>query len=250
MSTTLWAATTDGQIANYSSATGTWKTYDYSTTSIFADPKNASSLYYTNADGQVVLLDVETNKSTVYPTTVSGGNPGTPPMKAKMISVGGQNTLWVIDSNGTWARYSTGTKSWDPYTGQQTFIFAGSVAPGACYYIDENAAVNWRNVNDNKNMTYPGLLATAVTANRCNPPYAIGEDGTLNSWDEEASSWINYPSVACQSIFADPKNACRCYFVTPSGAVCLYCTSAKSVIQEFPNIVATQISAGDLCNQG
>lgn len=250
MSINLWAATSDGQIANYNSNTGTWKSYDISSTSLFADPKSATSVYYTNSDGSVIYADPSTGTSTTMPTKVSGGNPGTPPFQAKMISIGALSTLWAIDFNGTWARYNSADKSWDPYTGQQSYIFAGAINPGACYYIDENNAVNWRNVNENRNESFPGLKASQVTANRCNPPYAIGMDSTLSSWDEDNSTWINYPEVECQSIFADPKNACRCYLVTLSGTVQLYCTSAQSVVMEFPGITASQISTGDLCNRG
>ena len=74
------------------------------------------------------------------------------------------NRLWAIQENGSWTRWAPAPYSrWDLYSEKRKFIFADPTTGQACYYIDPDGTVHWRNVDRNENESFPGIQATAIS---------------------------------------------------------------------------------------
>ncbi len=65
--------------------------------------------------------------------------------------------------NGVWARWAPEYSRWDIYSENRKFIFADPATGQACYYVDQDGSVHWRNVDKNENRSFPGIEATIIS---------------------------------------------------------------------------------------
>jgi hypothetical protein len=148
----LWAIQQNGVWTRYAPELSRWDIYSETRLQIAADPTTPSACYYIDPDGSVHWRDVDHNV-----------NKNLPGIGAQAISVGGSNRLWAIQKNGVWARYAPELSRWDLYSETRLAIAADPTTPSACYYIDPDGSVHWRDVDKNVNKSLPGIVAKAIS---------------------------------------------------------------------------------------
>lgn len=158
------------------------------------------------------------------------------------MSISVSKRLWAIQENGTWARWAPEYKRWDLYSEQRKYIFADPTTGEACYFVNPDGSVNWRNVDRNQNKTFPGINAKEISVGGSNRLWAIQENGVWARWAPEYSRWDVY-SEQVKNIFADPTTEQACYYIDMSGNV-HWRNVDMDVIRDFPGIKAKEISIG------
>ncbi|MDJ0621077.1 MAG: hypothetical protein QNJ63_30800 [Calothrix sp. MO_192.B10] len=152
------------------------------------------------------------------------------------------NRIWAIQDNGVWTRWAPEYSRWDIYSESRKFIFADPTTGQACYYIDPDGSIHWRNVDKNENKSFPGIRATVISVGGDGRLWAIQENGVWTRWAPEYSRWDIY-SESRKFIFADPTTGQACYYIDPDGSV-HWRNVDKNENKSFPGIRATQVSVG------
>jgi hypothetical protein len=160
-----------------------------------------------------------------------------PNMKGEIqMSISVSKRLWAIQTNGVWARWAPEFKRWDLYSEQRKYIFAHPTTGEACYFVNPDGTVNWRNVDRNQNKTFPGINAREISVGGNSRLWAIQENGVWARWAPEFSRWDIY-SEQMNYICADPTTPQACYFVNPSGNV-MWRNVDQNQNEAFPGITA------------
>lgn len=134
------------------------------------------------------------------------------------MSISVSKRLWAIQTNGIWARWAPEYQRWDIYSEQRKFIFADPSTGEACYFINPDGSVHWRNVDKNQNEDFPGIIANVISVGGNNRLWAIQENGIWARWAPEYHRWDIY-SEHMKYIFADPSTQQACYFIAMDGSV-------------------------------
>ncbi len=221
----LWAIQENGVWARWAPEFKRWDRYSEQRKYIFADPTTGEACYFVNPDGSVNWRNVDQNENKTYPG-----------INATEISVGGNSRLWAIQENGVWARWAPEYSRWDIYSEKMKNIFADPTTEQACYYIDLNGNVHWRNVDQNINKDFPGITAKEISIGGDNRLWAIQENGVWARWAPEYSRWDIY-SEHMNYICADPTTPEACYFVNPTGNV-MWRNVDLNKNEAFPGITA------------
>ncbi|MBZ8182289.1 hypothetical protein [Oscillatoria salina] len=227
----LWAIQEDGRWTRWAPEYRRWDLYSEPRKDIFADPTTGEACYFVNPDGSVGWRNVDRDKNETFPG-----------IKAVKITVGGDNRLWAIQENGRWTRWAPEYRRWDLYSEFRKDIFADPTTGEACYFVNPDGSVGWRNVDRDKNETFPGIKAVKITVGGDNRLWAIQEDGRWTRWAPEYRRWDLY-SEARKDIFADPTTGEACYFVNPDGSLG-WRNVDRDKNETFPGIKALQISVG------
>ncbi len=96
------------------------------------------------------------------------------------------NRMWAIQENGVWARWAPEYSRWDTYSENRQFIFADPATGQACYYVDPDGSVHWRNVDQNKNKSFSGIKAVQISVG--------GQFAHQNSANLPLNSFENIPT--------------------------------------------------------
>jgi len=156
--------------------------------------------------------------------------------------MGINNRVWAIQKNGAWARWAPEYSRWDTYSESRQFIFADPSTGQACYYVDPDGTVHWRNVDQNVNKSFPGINATMISVGGDNRLWAIQKNGAWARWAPEYSRWDTY-SENRQFILADPATGQACYYVDPDGSV-HWRNVDRNENKKFSGIKTVQVSVG------
>jgi L-arabinonolactonase len=221
----LWAIQGNGAWARWAPEYKRWDHYSEQRKFIFADPSTGEACYFVNPDGTVHWRNVDRNQNKKFPG-----------IKAKSVAVGGSSRLWAIKDNGVWARWAPEYKRWDHYSEQRKFIFADPTTGQACYFVNPDGTVHWRNVDRNQNKTFPGIKAKEISVGGDNSLWAIQENGVWARWASKYNRWDIY-SEHRGHIFADPSTGEACYFVNSDGSV-QWRNVDKNQNKTFPGIKA------------
>ncbi|MPY24569.1 hypothetical protein [Shewanella sp. YLB-07] len=227
----VWAIQAGGVWARWAPEFSRWDVFSEIRKFIFADPKSGQACYYVDPDGSVHWRNVDRNENMSF----AG-------ISADIISVGGSNRLWAIQENGIWARYAPVFERWDVFSEQRKFIFADPTTEQACYYVDPDGSVHWRNVDKNENQSFPGIKAREISVGGDNRLWAIQENGIWARWAPELARWDIYSELR-QFIFAAPDTGQACYFVDPNGSV-HWRNVDLNENYDFVGLKATQCSVG------
>ena len=128
-----------------------------------------------NPDGSVHWRNVDKNENKSFPG-----------IHATIISVGGDGRLWAIQENGVWARWAPEYSRWDIYSENRRFIFADSTTGQACYFVNPDGSVHWRNVDKNENESLPGIGAIQCSVG--------GQSTSQSITSPPANSFENIPA--------------------------------------------------------
>ena len=79
------------------------------------------------------------------------GNPGPGAGGTAGGSSLSRHRIWAIQSNGIWTRWAPEYSRWDIYSERKNFIFADPTTGQACYFVEPDGSVGWRNVDRNQN---------------------------------------------------------------------------------------------------
>ncbi|MEW6497708.1 MAG: hypothetical protein AB1589_35175 [Cyanobacteriota bacterium] len=150
--------------------------------------------------------------------------------------------LWVIQQNGVWTRWAPEYSRWDIYSETRLQIAADPSTPSACYFINPDGSVHWRDVDGDVNKSFPGITAQAISVGGDNRLWAIQQNGVWTRWAPEYSRWDIYSETRLQ-IAADPSTPSACYFINPDGSV-HWRDVDGDVNKSFPGITAQAISVG------
>ncbi|KHT24450.1 MULTISPECIES: hypothetical protein [Pectobacterium] len=227
----LWAITDNGVWTRWAPEYKRWDIYSEKRSFIFADPTTGEACYYIDPDSSVHWRNVDKDR-----------NEGFPGIKANVISVGGNSRLWAITDNGVWTRWAPEYKRWDIYSEKRSFIFADPTTGEACYYIDPDGSVHWRNVDKDRNESFPGIKAKVISVGGDNRLWAITDNGVWTRWAPEYKRWDIY-SEKRSFIFADPTTGEACYYTDPDGSV-HWRNVDKDRNEGFPGIKGKIISVG------
>lgn len=227
----IWAITEDGSWARWAPDLNCWEIYSEKRQFIFADPTTDQACYYINLYGSVHWRNVDKDKTISFPGIV-----------ATAISVGGNNRLWAIRENGCWARWAPDLGNWEYYPEKRRFIFADPTTEEACYYIDEEGTVFWRNIDKNDDKIFPGINAKMITVSGDNRLWAIQENGQWARWAPDLERWEVY-SEKRRFIFGSPESGSTCYYVNKNGTV-HWRNIHKDMERKYPGITATMVSVG------
>jgi hypothetical protein len=159
-----------------------------------------------------------------------------------IMSHSSSGRLWAIQQNDVWTRWAPEYSRWDIYSETRLQIAADPSTPSACYFINPDGSVHWRNVDANVNKSFPGIVAKAISVGGDNRLWAIQQNGVWTRWAPEYSRWDIYSETRLQ-IAADPSTPSACYFINPDGSVHWRNVDAN-VNKSFPGIVAKAISVG------
>jgi len=230
----LWAIQQNGVWARWAPEFSRWDIYSETRLEIAADPSTSSACYFIDLDSSVHWLDVDQNVNKSFPGIV-----------AKAISVGGDNRLWAIQQNGVWTRWAPEPYiRWDIYSETRLQIVADPSTPSACYFINPDGSVHWRNVDLDINTSFPGIVAKAISVGGNGRLWAIQQNGVWARWAPEFSRWDIYSETRL-AIAADLSTESACYFINPDGSV-HWRDVDRDINTSFPGIVAKAISVGDL----
>ncbi|MDJ6368537.1 hypothetical protein LEA60_25760 [Salmonella enterica] len=229
--TRLWAVAQNGVWARWAPEFSRWDHYSEERAFICADPTTGEACYYVDPDGSVHWRNVDKDINKTFPG-----------ISAKMITVGGDNRLWAVKQDGVWARWAPEFSRWDHYSEERAFICADPTTGEACYYVDPDGSVHWRNVDKDINKTFPGISAKMITVGGDNRLWAVTQDGVWARWAPEFSRWDHY-SEERAFICADPTTGEACYYVDPDGSV-HWRNVDKDINKTFPGISAKMITAG------
>jgi len=238
----LWAIQENGVWARWAPEYSRWDIFSENVSEIAADPSTPSACYFINSDGSVHWRDVDGNVNESFPG-----------ITAKAISVGGSNRLWAIQENGVWARWAPEYSRWDIFSENVSEIVADPSTPSACYFINSDGSVHWRDVDGNANKGgfakyaptnegFPGITAKAISVGGNNRLWAIQENGVWTRWAPEHSRWDIF-SEKVSEIAADPSTPSASYFINPDGSV-HWRDVDGNVNKNFPGITAKAISVG------
>ncbi len=227
----LWAIRENGCWSRWAPDLNRWEDYDESRYFIFADPTTGEACYYVNQDGSVHWRNIDKDQDHSYYG-----------IQAMMISVGGNNRLWAIQRNGHWARWAPDLAQWQTYSEKRKFIFADPKTDEACYYVDPDGSVHWRNIDQNEERHFPGIEAKVISVGGDNRLWAIDERGNWARWAEDLGRWEIY-SEKRTFIFAYPESQSTCYYTNPDGSV-HWRNVDKDMERAFPGIKAYMISLG------
>ncbi|ELP5685415.1 hypothetical protein QTT33_004479 [Salmonella enterica] len=72
--------------------------------------------------------------------------------------------LWAVAQDDVWTRWAPEFSRWDKYSEKRAFICADPATGEACYYVDPDGSVHWRNVDQNINKAFPGISAKMIIA--------------------------------------------------------------------------------------
>ncbi|MBL0908200.1 hypothetical protein G5645_09350 [Pectobacterium carotovorum] len=150
--------------------------------------------------------------------------------------------LWAITDNGVWTRWAPEYKRWDIYSEKRSFIFADPTTGEACYYIDPDSSVHWRNVDKDRNEGFPGIKANVISVGGNSRLWAITDNGVWTRWAPEYKRWDIYSEKRI-FIFADPTTGEACYYTDPDGSV-HWRNVDKDRNEGFPGIKGKIISVG------
>ena len=148
----LWAIQQNAVWTRWAPEYSRWDIYSETRLQIAADPSTPSACYFINPDGSVHWRDVDNDVNKSFPG-----------ISAKAISVGGDNRLWAIQANGVWTRWAPEHSRWDIYSEARLQIAADPSTPSACYFINPDGSVHWRDVDNNVNKSFPGISAKAIS---------------------------------------------------------------------------------------
>jgi len=71
--------------------------------------------------------------------------------------------LWAIQANGIWTRWAPEFNRWDIYSEARLDIAADPKTGQACYFVNPDGSVHWRNVDQNVNKDLPGISAKRIS---------------------------------------------------------------------------------------
>ncbi|WP_437615464.1 hypothetical protein WMF20_18605 [Sorangium sp. So ce834] len=231
MSGRIWAIQTNGIWTRWAPEYQRWDVYSEKRAYLAADPTTGQACYYIDPDASVHWRNVDQNQNKSFPG-----------ITAKQISVGGGNRLWAIQSNGVWTRWAPEHQRWDVYSEKRAYVAADPTTGQACYYIDLDGSVHWRNVDQNQNKSFPGITAKQISVGGDNRLWAIQSNGIWTRWAPEHQRWDLY-SETRTSIAADPTTGQACYYIDPDGAA-HWRNVDQNQTKDFPGITAKQISVG------
>ena len=203
----LWAIREDGRWSRWAPDLNKWENYTEKRLFIFADPTTPEACFYVDPDGSVHHRNVDQNFNTPYPG-----------ISAKMISVGGDNRLWAITERGNWARWAPDLNQWQTFSEERSYIFADPTTPEACYYVNTDGSVHWRNIDQDEDRDYPGIKAEMITVGADNRLWAIQKNGRWARWAPDLGHWETYFERRA-FIFADPLSQSTCYYTDLDGSV-------------------------------
>ena len=227
----IWAIQENGVWSRWAPEFSRWDIFSELRKFIFADPTTGEACYYVDPNGSVHWRNVDQNENMDFPG-----------IEANMVSVGGSNRLWAVQKNGVWARWAPEFSRWDIFSETRKFIFADPKTQQACYYVDPDGSVHWRNVDKNENKSFPGIKADSIAVGGDERLWAIQENGVWARWAPEFSRWDVF-SETRKFIFADPTTQQACYYVDPDGSV-HWRNVDKNENQKYPGIKANIISVG------
>jgi hypothetical protein len=230
----LWALKDNGVVSLWIPKLSRWVDIDSEESRfIFADPLVAGAYYFIKQDGTIGWYNVDTQEDKSF----SG-------ITATQISDGGNERLWAIESAGNWTRWAPEYTRWDWYSEHRKFIFADPSTQEACYYVDPDGSVHWRDVDTDTNKSYPGITANQVSVGGNGQIWALKEDGSVARWLTATSNWVNVNiGIQCKYIFADPTTGSAYYYVDSQGSVYWHNADTPQT-KGFPFITAKQISIG------
>ena len=96
------------------------------------------------------------------------------------------NRVWAIQKNGVWARWAPEYSRWDIYSENRKFIFADPTTDQACYYVNPDRSVRWRNIDKNENKGLPGIEAIQISVG--------GQSADQDSTNSPLNSFENIPA--------------------------------------------------------
>ncbi|MFT5821736.1 MAG: L-arabinonolactonase [Crocinitomix sp.] len=227
----LWAIREDGRWARWAPGLNQWGNYSEQRAFIFADPTNPEACYYIDPDGSVHHRNIDQDFDIHYNGIL-----------AKVISVGGNKRLWAIDNVGCWARWAPDLRQWQTYSEKRKFIFADPKSEEACYYINPDSSVHWRNIDKGEDRSYPGIKAVMISVGADNSLWAIQKNGKWARWAPDLGHWETYFEKR-EFIFADPLSESICYYADPNGSVYWRNVDLEEE-REFPGIKAIMVSVG------
>jgi L-arabinonolactonase len=150
--------------------------------------------------------------------------------------------LWAIQQDGVWTRWAPEHSRWDIYSETRLQIAADPSTPSACYFINPDGSVHWRDVDNDVNESFPGISAKEISVGGDNRLWAIQANGVWTRWAPEHSRWDIYSETRLQ-IAADPSTSSASYFINPDGSV-HWRDVDNNVNKSFPGISAQAISVG------
>ncbi len=227
----LWAIRENGCWSRWATDLNQWENYSEARKFIFADPDTEEACYYVNPDGSVHWRNVDQDKDCHYPGLV-----------AKMVSVGGNSRLWAIQENGDWARWAPDLDSWQVYSEKRKFIFADPATEEACYYIDLEGNVHWRNIDQDEDRYYPGIKAEIISVGADGRLWAIQKNGRWARWAPDLGKWQAFFEQR-EFIFADPSSTSTCYYADFDGSV-HWRNIDLDEERTYPGIKALMVSVG------
>ena len=133
---------------------------------------------------------------------------------------------------------------WNAGTGTEVrqVVVADPDTHEACYFINPDGSVNWRNVDRNTNKSFPGIYAKAISVGANGRVWAIQTNGVWARHAPEYNRWDVY-SESRLDIAADPRDTSSCYFINPDYSVQWRNVDA-SQNASFPGVQAKRLSAG------
>ncbi|MEQ9622306.1 hypothetical protein [Coleofasciculus chthonoplastes] len=122
---------------------------------LVADPTTKSAVYFLKSDGSVGYRNVDQNINKTFPG-----------ITAKQIAVGKNGRLWAITTDGRWARWAPAPYTrWDIYNDldNRVQLVGDPQSEGGIYFRKSDDSVGFRNVDQNINKTFPGIVAKDLT---------------------------------------------------------------------------------------
>lgn len=155
----LWAITADGALARWAPAPherwdvygGTFDMRSY----LVGDPRSEGGIFFIQPDGAVAFREVDQGIDRTFPN-----------VNSQRIAVGQNGRLWTITAQG-WARWAPAPyERWDIYNDDldgRVQLVGDPRSEGGIYFLKSDGTVGFRNVDENVNQTFPGILATELT---------------------------------------------------------------------------------------
>ncbi len=225
----LWAIQTNGVWTRHAPELERWDGYSEVRQVVVADPDTPEACYFINPDGTVNWRNVDRNI-----------NKSLPGIYAKAISVGANGRVWAIQTNGVWARHAPEYNRWDVYSESRLDIAADPRDTSSCYFINPDYSVQWRNVDANQNVSFPGVQAKRLSAGPENSLWVITTNQKIAHWNSGRGAWDVF-EVAASDIAADPLIRDACFYVGSDGVV-QWRNFLTGTSRSFPGIAAKAIT--------